>query len=86
MSNNTGNKLFVMELIPKKDKRGSESVKIENKPTIATYQDKNGAWHCDIDINGYKYGALRHDKQEIETFAEMQIRFISNKGIELIRK
>lgn len=75
-----------MELIPKKDKRGSESVKIENKPTIATYQDKNGAWHCDIDINGYKYGALRHDKQEIETFAEMQIRFISNKGIELIRK
>ena len=86
MSNNTGNKLFVMELIPKKDKRGSESVKIENKPTIATYQDKDGAWHCDIDINGYKYGALRHDKQEIETFAEMQIRFISNKGINLIRK
>ena len=41
---------------------------------------------CDIDINGYKYGALRHDKQEIETFAEMQIRFISNKGIELISK
>ena len=86
MSNNTGNKLFVMELIPKKDKRGSESVKIENKPTIATYQDKDGAWHCDIDINGYKYGALRHDKEEIETFAEMQIRFNSNKGIELIRK
>ena len=84
--NKTGNKQLVFEPFIKREKNGSKSIQPPAKPTIFIYKDSFNAWHCDIDINGYKYGALRHDKKEIETFAEVQIRFNSSKGIELIRK
>lgn len=84
--NKTGNKQLVFEPFIKREKNGSKSIQPPAKLTILVYKDSFNAWHCDIDINGYKYGALRHDKEEIETFAEMQIRFNSNKGINLIRK
>lgn len=84
--NKTGNKQLVFEPFIKREKNGSKSIQPPAKPTILVYKDSFNAWHYDIDINGYKYGALRHDKEEIETFADMQIRFNSSKGIELIRK
>ncbi|MFN8296757.1 MAG: hypothetical protein U0T69_11210 [Chitinophagales bacterium] len=85
MSNGTENKLISFDPLFKREKRGNKSVKIEKKPTIKMYQDTDGGWHCDIDVNGYVYGAIRHTIEDIERFAIRQTVVQLGRGIDLVK-
>jgi hypothetical protein len=83
--NNTGNKIFVSDPLHKKEKRGSKSIVVAKKPTISIYRDSAGGWHCDINVHGYVYGAIRHEKSEIDEFANTQIKVQKSRNIELVK-
>lgn len=82
--NNTGNKIFVSDPLHKKEKRGSKSIVVAKKPTISIYRDSAGGWHCDINVHGYVYGAIRHSREEIEGFAIEQTMVQLSRGVKLI--
>jgi|UppTromiDAQCA005_1034438.scaffolds.fasta_scaffold04734_1 hypothetical protein len=81
--NNTGNKIFVSDPLHKKEKRGSKSIVVAKKPTISIYRDSAGGWHCDINVHGYVYGAIRHSQEEIEQFSDWQMSVQLQRGINL---
>lgn len=79
-----GSQQIKFEPLVKKEKNSNKSIVALKKPTISIYQDKDGGWHCDIDVYGYVYGAIRHSRQEIESFAIRQTVVQLDRGIELV--
>ena len=77
------NKLFTLDPLHKKEKQVNKSIVVAEKPTIGIYRYDTGGWHCDINVHGYVYGAIRHEKSEIEQFADWHIGVQLEKGINL---
>ncbi|MFN8296805.1 MAG: hypothetical protein U0T69_11455 [Chitinophagales bacterium] len=48
----------------------NESIVVPDKPSITVYRDKDGGFHCDINVNGYLYGAIRHTIEDIAEYCQ----------------